>query len=249
MQKQILKELKELKAVISNIIGTSELPAKDRFSKEAILKAGKEFQKLSIERGEWVKDHDIQKYIKNTHHRAGTFIRQEFGFSNYFKRGHDFYFNKKDLIALDKELRKRNVNLGRYMDYLEDKAKFKKSLDMAKENNKVRKNKKAFQLPYDLKDITSSTPKAPSADVIIEDIERLKQEFFQYNLADYIDIYKDNHAMMKFIYHFEKYLEPKLKRRCKRWCENFNYANHALELVTNKKEVFIPVKEEDMIQL
>jgi hypothetical protein len=249
MQKQILQELKELKAIISKLIGTSDLPAREQFSQEAILKAGKEFLKLSIERNDWVKDHDIHRYIKNAHYRAGTFIRQEFGFSNYFKRGHDFYFNRKDLIALDKELRKRNVNLGKYMDFIEDKAKFKKSLEMAKENKKAGKNKKAFQLPYDLNDITSSPPKAPSVDVIKEDIERLKQEFFQYNLSDYIDIYKDNHAMMKFIYHFEKYLEPGLKRRCKRWCENFNYANHALELITNKKEVFIPVKEEDMIQL
>jgi hypothetical protein len=54
---------------------------------------------------------------------------------------------------------------------------------------------------------------------------------------------------MKFIYYFEKYLAPETKKRCKRWCENFNYANHALELVTNKKEVFVPIKDEDMIQL
>src|SRR6478736_487570 len=109
MQDQVLKEIKELKTIIAELIGTSDLPVKERFSKEAIIKAGKEFQKLRIERGEWVKDHDIHKYLKNAHYRAGTFIRQEFGFSNYFKRGHDFYFNKKDLIALDKELRKRDV--------------------------------------------------------------------------------------------------------------------------------------------
>jgi hypothetical protein len=249
MEKLILKELKELKSAISKLIGTSDLPVKEQFSKDAILKAGKEFQKLSIERGDWVKDHDIDRYLKNAHYRAGTFIREQFGFSNYFKRGQNFYFNKKDLIALDKELRKRSVDLGRYMEYMEDKAKFKKSLEMAKENNKVRKNKKAFHLPHDMSDITSAPAKAPSLDIIKKDIERLKQEFFQYNLSDYIDIYKGNHAMMKFIYHFEKYLEPELKKRCKRWCENFNYANHALESVTNKKEIFIPVKEEDMIQL
>jgi 2-keto-4-pentenoate hydratase/2-oxohepta-3-ene-1,7-dioic acid hydratase in catechol pathway len=89
----------------------------------------------------------------------------------------------------------------------------------------------------------------PEASVIREDIKRLKEEFFQYKLSDYIDIYKDNYAMTKFIYHFEKYLEPGLKRRCKKWCDDFNYANHALEEVTKKKEKFIPVKDEDMIQL
>lgn len=55
--------------------------------------------------------------------------------------------------------------------------------------------------------------------------------------------------MMKFIYHFEKYLEPELKKRCKKWCDNFNYANNALEAVTKKNETFKPVKEENMIEL
>ena len=55
--------------------------------------------------------------------------------------------------------------------------------------------------------------------------------------------------MMKFIYHFEKYIDPQMKRRCRKWCDNFNYANHALELITKKKENFVPVKEEELIQL
>lgn len=194
MEKLILKEFRELKAAISILIGTSNLPVKQRFSNEAIVKAAKEFQKLSIERGEWIRDDDIHKYIKSAKYRAGTFIIQQFEFSNYFKRGRDFYFNKKDLIALDKELKNRNVNLGRYMDYIEDKIKFRKNLEMAKENNKAGKNKKAFQVPYGLGDIVSSPAKAPSPDIIKQDIERLRQEFFEYNLSDYIDIYKDNHA-------------------------------------------------------
>jgi hypothetical protein len=63
MEKLILKELKELKSVISKLIGTSDLPAKERFSKEAILKASKEFQKLSIERGEWISDWDLYAFV------------------------------------------------------------------------------------------------------------------------------------------------------------------------------------------
>ncbi|HEX6848132.1 MAG TPA: hypothetical protein VF144_14215 [Chitinophagaceae bacterium] len=43
MQKQILREFKELKNLISQLIGISALPAKERFSKESILKAAKEF--------------------------------------------------------------------------------------------------------------------------------------------------------------------------------------------------------------
>lgn len=249
MQKELLAEIKELKTLIAKLIGTADLPAKEQFSPEALDKAAKQFQKLSIERGEWVEDSNIDKYIKHAPYRAGTFIRQEFGFTNFFKRGQTYYYNKKDLIALGKELKARNVDLRRYMEYIEDQAKFKKYLESTGENCKGKKKRKAFQLPYDLKDITTSPAKAPSADVIREDPARLKEEFFQYNLSDYVDIYRGNYAMTKFIYHYEKYLEPELKKRCKRWCENFNYANHALELVTKKKEVFVPVKKEDMIQL
>lgn len=249
MQKELLAEVKELKTLIAKLIGTSDLPTTEQFSKEALDKAAKQFQKLSIERGEWVEDSNIDKCIKHAPYRAGTFIRQEFGFSNFFKRGQTYYYNKKDLVALGKELKERNVDLGRYMEYMEDQAKFKKYLESTNENGKGKRKIKAFQLPYDLKDITSSPAKAPSADIIKEDLVRLKEEFFQFNLSEYVDIYRGNHAMMKFIYHFEKYLEPELKKKCKRWCENFNYANQALELVTKKKEVFVPVKEEDMIQL
>jgi len=45
--------------------------------------------------------------------------------------------------------------------------------------------------------------------------------------------------MLKHVYFFQKYLEPGLKRRCQKWCEDFNYANHALELITGKKEKFV----------
>lgn len=47
---------------------------------------------------------------------------------------------------------------------------------------------------------------------------------------------------MKFIYPFQKYIDPQIKRRCKKWCDDLNYANHALELITKKKETFIPLK-------
>ena len=249
MQKELLAEIKELKTAISTLIGTSDLLPEEQFSKEALAKAAKQFQKLSIEKGEWVSDSDITKYIKNAHYRAGVFIIREFNFTNYFKSGRTFFFNKKDLIALAKELKERNVNLGRYMEYIDDQVRFKKSLAIAADNNKGKSKKKSFKIPADLKDFNTSPVKMPSADIIREDIKRLKEEFFQYKLSDYVDIYKDNYAMMKHIYWFEKYLEPGLKKRCRKWCEDFNYANHAIEEVTKKKEIFIPVQEEDMIQL
>ena len=52
MQKELLAEIKELKIAISTLIGTSDLHPEEQFSKEALDKAAKQFQKLSIERGE-----------------------------------------------------------------------------------------------------------------------------------------------------------------------------------------------------
>lgn len=56
-------------------------------------------------------------------------------------------------------------------------------------------------------------------------------------------------SMMKFVYHFDKYLDPEIKKRCRKWCDNFNYANNALKEIGNKKVKFIPIKDDDMIQL
>lgn len=249
MQNELLAEIRLLKAAISTLIGNSDLPAKERFSKEALARAAKEFKKLSIERGEWLTDSNISKIIRNAHYGSAAFIIKEFGFTNYFKRGHTLYLNKKDLIELSKELKKRNIDLGRYMEYRADQEKFKKYLETADQNKGGRKKKKPFEINSDIRDVTTSPAKPPAPELIREDIARLKDEFFASKLSEYIDIYGGNHAMLKTNYFYEKYLEPGLKRKCKKWCDDFNYANHALLLFTNKKEIFVPVKEEDMIQL
>lgn len=246
MQKQILADIKEIKSILANLIGTDELPATDQFSLEAISKAAKQFQKMKIERGGWVKESDIGRYLKGADWRTGKFIRAEFSFSNCIKQGHYFLYNKNDLVSLNAVLKEKNIDIKRYMEYKWDEADFKKKATAVK---KTTKGKKPFHVPAGLKDITTSPIPMPDPVSIKNDLARLKEEFFLHKMAEYIDIYKDNHAMMKFIYHFEKYLEPQLKRRCKKWCEDFNYANHALEMVTKKKEIFVPVKEEEMIEL
>ena len=249
MQKQILQEIKELKIAISKLIGTPDLLPQEPFSEEALNKAAKEFQKLSIERGEWIEDSHIDRFIKDASYRAGTFIRQELGFNNYFKRGHTYYYNKKDLIELGKELKARNVNLGRYIEFKEDQIKFEKYVASANENTGGKRKRKHFNLPNNLKDITTSPPKKPSPEIILEDLKRLREEFLQYKMSEYVDVYRDNYAMMKFVYHFDKYLDPEMKKRCRKWCDNFNYANNALKEIGNKKVKFIPIKDDDMIQL
>lgn len=249
MEKQILKEIKELKAVLARVIGTADLATRDQFSKETIAKVAQEYKKLSIERGEWVKGDDLYRVMKGAHYQTGRFIREVFGFKNYFKKGQTYYYYRKDILALDKELRQRNVDLGRYMELKADQEKFKKYVASATQFKKGKQKAKPYELPEDTRDVTTSSAKLPSAELVREDIKRLKEEFFQHNMAEYVDIYHETHAMFKHIYFFEKYIDPAIKRRCRKWCDDFNYANHALELVTKKKEKFVPVKEDDMIQL
>ena len=61
METQILKEIKEIRKLLSKLTGTSELPVKQQFSSEALDKAAKEFKRLSIERGEWITENELPK--------------------------------------------------------------------------------------------------------------------------------------------------------------------------------------------
>lgn len=249
MQKQILAELKELRTAIAQLAGTSNLPVAEQLSEEVLDKAAKEFLKLRKISDEWLSEYDLYKYFKDSRYGIGKFIREELDFSNYFKKGQSHYYNKKDILALAKELKARNVKLNRYMELKADQENFKKRIASASLNKKTSKGKRAYQLPNDLHDINTSEHPKPSVELIKDDLKNLQEEFFKYKLGEYIDVYKGNYAMVKFEYSYEKYIDNELKRRCKRWCENFNYANHALQLLNQKKVNFIPVKEDDMIQL
>ncbi len=248
MEQQILNELKELRNALVILVGTSELPKSQQLSKVALEKAAKSFQKLDLQNKSWLTDYELEKYFKGAHHGAGKFIREEFGFSNFFIRGRSYYYNKEDVQSLAKELKARNVNLKRYMELKADQGIFKQKILSALSNKKKSKSK-PYLIEDSLQDINTSNPPRPSVDLIKEDLKKLEEEFFQYKLGDYIDIYKGSYAMIKYEYHFSKYMKSEIKSRTKKWCEQFNYANHALGLLTNKKSNFIPIKEEDQYQL
>jgi hypothetical protein len=249
MQKQILSELKELRNVLSKIVGTSDIPNEAQFSTTALDKAASEFKKMQIARGEWVPENEIYKFIKHAGWRAGKFIRTEFYFSNYFKQGHSYYYNKKDLVKLSKELKDRNVNLGRYIEFKISEIEFRKKVAEATKNNKSNHKRRAYQIPNELNNITTSEPPLPSVDLVKGDIKSLEEQFFRFDLSQYIDIYHGSYAMMKNDYVFLKYRDKALGAKCRKWCDNFNYANIALEALTKKRSNFVPVKEENMIEL
>ena len=238
MEEKILKEIKALKSVIAQVIGSSELPVKQQFSKEAISKAAAEFQKLSIERGEWIEEHEISKIIKKAPYNSGKFIIERFEFTNYFKRGRSLYFNKKEIIALNAELKKRNINLSRYMELEDDKEKFRQYIETLKDPKKSKKRQR-FKIPDDLKDIVTYPYHHPPRELVENHIETLKQEFEKYKMVEYVDIYGGTHAMFKHIYYWDRYLNPEIKKRCQNWCSQFNYANEALKLIKQVKSQVI----------
>ncbi len=231
MDNQILKEIKELRRLLSKLIGTSDLPEKQRFSTLALDKAAEEFKSLSIQHGEWISD--ISKIIKGAPYDSGKFIIEKFGFNNYFTRGKTKYFNRKDLMALNNELKKRNINLARYIELINDQEKFKKYIESAQKGEKKGKH---FQLPEGLKDVQTSSCPPPPLEIIQNHIDTLKVEFEKFKLVEYIDLYEDStYAMVKYEYYFDRYLDASKKKQCRKWCEDFNYADHSLKKVIELK--------------
>jgi hypothetical protein len=245
MGNKVLSELQEIKSLIAQLVGTADQPKDQQFSAEALVKASKLFLKMASERGEWISESDTGDYLK-ADWRAGSFIRAEFGFNAFIKNGRSYLYNKKAIQKLSQELKGRNIDLARYMEYKRSEQEFRKKLSA---NKKQTKGKRPYDLPSGLKDITTSSPPKPDKAIIIADLQNLKSEFFQSKLNEYVDIYRGTYAMIKRMYFLEKYLDSQIKRKCQKWCDDFNYANHALELLTKKRDVFIPVEEQDMIQL
>lgn len=97
------------------------------FQKKPLAKAAQEYRLLEIERGEWIIDSDISKIIRNAPWHCGKFIIEKFEFTNYFTYKRSLYFNKKDLLALKKELKKRNINLKDMLNCLKKKKSSRKN--------------------------------------------------------------------------------------------------------------------------
>jgi hypothetical protein len=236
MEDKLLQEITFIRKILSELIGTADLPTKEKFSKEAIAKAAKDYKDLSIKRGEWIQSHEISKVIKNAPYNPGKFIIEKFKFTNYFMRGKSHYFNKKDLIELGKELKVKNINLDKYMELVDDKDKFQKYIDSLTKGGKFRK---PFLIPEGIRDIFTQPYSPPSEQLAINEKNALLDEYKKFDLAEYIDLYYDKtYAVFKYNYSFDRYLKPELKKLCKDWCYRFNYANTALSKIQEVKEEY-----------
>ena len=209
----ILREIQDLKAILATVIGTADRVGEDRFSTEAVNEAAKLFKKMSIERGDWVDEDDLPKYLGPCPYNVGTFIRKEFAFTGWAKKGHKYLYSKKDLMALGQELKANNIALKRYYEFLDDKAAFDRKA--ARDSAAVTKSK-PYAFPKGVKNITTTEIPKPDLEIVRQDLAQLKQAFKDGKFEAYIDIYKGTHAMMKHIYMFQKYLEPGFKRRCQK---------------------------------
>jgi hypothetical protein len=232
---KILSELKQLKRLFTVMLGTEDRPANEKFSKVAIIKASSEFKKMQAVRGEWVSSGDVDKVIKHAPYNPAKMLIEEFQFKNYFKRGSTYYFKRKDLIDLNKELKKRNINLETYSNLLQDKEKFQKYIHSISRPEGSKKRRR-FKIPEGLESIFSEPYSPPNEDLVRNEIEALWEEYDKFNLSEYIDLYyKRTHAVFKYIYHWDRYIEPKIKKQSKQWCEKFNYAQTALKKIIELK--------------
>ena len=236
MEDKILKEIIQIRQLLSQLIGTADLPPGDRFSKEKIEKAAKEFQKLAIQRGEWLSANELYNVFNNAPWNCAKFIIEKFGFTNYFRRGKTLYFNKKELYALKKELKERNIDLEKYIELVEDQSKFEKYVSGIN-FPKGTKSKKHYKIPEALRDIVSKPYSAPTEDLVRGEIKTLMEEYVKYDLSEYIDLFESKtYALFKYDYSFDRYIEPEVKKFCKDWTFKFNYANNALTQILALKE-------------
>ena len=61
------------------------------------------------------------------------------------------------------------------MEYKRSESEFQKKVAV---NKKSSKGKRSYELPPDLKNITTSTPPIPDVDLVKKDLEQLKADFF-----------------------------------------------------------------------
>ena len=232
---KILTELQQLRRLFTVLLGTEELPAKEKFSRAAITKAAKDYKKMQAERGEWVSSSDVSDIIKHAPYNSAKMLIEEFQFKNYFKRGSTYYFKKKDLLDLNLKLKERNISLKVYDELLRDNEKFQKYISSVSQSKGVKKRRR-FTIPEGLENIFSEPYSPPNEELVRNEIKALWKEYEDFNLSEYVDLYyKKTYAVFKYIYYWDRYLDPKTKKHCKGWCEKFNYANTALKKILEQK--------------
>lgn len=79
----------------------------------------------------------------------------------------------------------------------------------------------------------------PSKEKVQSHIDDLMEEFKKDKLIEFIDIFEESYAMVKFIYHFDRYIDREKSKQCKKWCFEFNYAQNALSEIKKTRSQVI----------
>jgi len=251
MNKAILSELKLIRAAVVHLAGSSALPEDTQLSPAVLDRAAEDFKRLQIMNGQWLDGHDLREYFKieDYRHNVGYFIIEHFKFTNYFVYRKSYYFNKTDIVSLRKELKDRRVNLSSYIEFKSEEDQFIKNIQIAFDNKEANKNM-PYWLSDAVQDVEGTEPPIPTVDIVEDDIKRLREEFIKFKLSRYIDLYQGRYAVVKFRYEFRKYFDDDLKKQCKRWCTNFNYALNALGILDEKKAELVKMTyNNDIIEL
>jgi len=234
MQKEILAELKALREAVAILAGTQEMKPEKQLSPAVLNKVAKEFKKLDRKNKEWIQEHDLYGIFRGTNYGVGKYLREELKFTQWLMKGKSYYYNRKAIMDLVKELKSRKVNLARYIELKNQQAKFEAWVKTAAAQKKM----VAYQLPDDMYEVETWRAPRPSERLIIAELERLKTEFEEMKMGEYIDIYK-SFAVHKIDYMFAKFRDETYRQRCKKWIENYNYAKRALAELKNENDFTI----------
>mgnify|MGYP001558761289 CR=1 FL=1 len=67
-----------------------------------------------------------------------------------------------------------------------------------------------------MQDVEGTPAKKPLVKTVREEIKKLKKEFEQNKMSEYIDVFRDSYAMLKEAYWFSKYTDPVLLKKMRK---------------------------------
>jgi len=234
------KDVAELKRILAKLLGADDTSAKEAFSMKSLDKAQKLFNKMRKDDKAWVSETKIYTVVRGAGQGRGSgkFIREHFEFNSWIKDSSGYRYLRKDLVKLNEQLKKRNIDLEQYRSMLLQKADFEKKV--ADYHNK----KGGFKVPEGIEDITTSDPPYPDIQLITERLAKLEQEFKDNQWEQYIDVYTTGFAMKKSLSDVRTYMKGGFIQRLYNWCFKFNYACMAYQKINYKRyKSILPAKK------
>src|SRR5690606_29495171 len=126
-------------------------------------KVAEDFRKLKAKRAEWIGEYEVGQLFKDAPYGTGKFIRETFGFADFFIQGKSHYYRKSSVVKLAKQLKARNVDLARFMELRQSQERFEAKISSLMSTKGNPKKRPPFILPDYVKDIVTERPTPPVA--------------------------------------------------------------------------------------